>query len=230
MTSAPSNYVWWLAGRSAGLVALALITASVILGLVMAARLLPARMRKQAMRTHQQLALVGLGAIAAHGGLLAADPWLKAGAKGVLVPFAIGYRRAWVAMGVIGGYLAALLGLSFYARRRIGARTWRSLHRLTVVAYVLSLAHAIGAGTDAALPAVREAMLASALPILVLFVLRAQRSSRHVTPKGERPPRSLPAGAREPHEADAPAARLRPHRGAKPVPAGRLDVSPSQAR
>ena len=33
MTRAPANYIWWLAGRSAGMVALLLVTASVILGL-----------------------------------------------------------------------------------------------------------------------------------------------------------------------------------------------------
>jgi len=47
-----------------------------------------------------------------------------------------------------------------------------------VVVYVLSLAHALGAGTDASIPAVRYAMLASALPVLFLFALRLQRSGR----------------------------------------------------
>jgi hypothetical protein len=43
-----------------------------------------------------------------------------------------------------------LLGPSFYMRRRIGARRWRSLHRLTIVAWLLSVGHTLGAGTDAA--------------------------------------------------------------------------------
>ena len=68
------------------------------------------------------------------------------------MPFTIGYRPLWTSLGIIGGYLAAILGLSFYVRRRIGARLWRRLHRLTVVVYVLALVHALGAGTDASLP------------------------------------------------------------------------------
>jgi hypothetical protein len=40
--AAPANYVWWLAGRSAGMVALLLVAGSVILGLAMAARVIPA--------------------------------------------------------------------------------------------------------------------------------------------------------------------------------------------
>ncbi|MHB8242967.1 MAG: ferric reductase-like transmembrane domain-containing protein, partial [Solirubrobacteraceae bacterium] len=169
--AAPSNYVWWLAGRSAGMVAMLLVASSVVLGLGMAARVIPSRWRRDAMRVHQHLALLGLAAIGAHGLLLAADPWLKAGAKGILVPFAIGYRPLWTGLGILGGYLAVILGLSFYVRKRIGARLWRRMHRFTVVVYVLSLVHALGAGTDTSIPLVRYAMLASSLPVLFLFAL-----------------------------------------------------------
>jgi len=172
--SAPANYVWWLAGRSAGIVAMLLVTCSVILGLAMAARVVPSRRRRDAVRLHQHLALIALGAITAHDLLLAADPWLRAGVKGILVPFAIGYRPLWTGLGILGGYLAAILGLSFYVRRRIGARVWRRMHRFTVVVYVLALAHSLGSGTDASIPLVRDAMLASALPVLFLFALRLQ--------------------------------------------------------
>ncbi len=181
--AAPANYVWWLAGRSAGMVALLLVAASVILGLAMAARAIPPRRRGEAVRLHQHLALLSLGAIAAHGLFLLADPWLKAGVKGIVVPFTIGYRPLWTGLGILGGYLAAILGLSFYARRRIGARLWRRMHRFTVIVYVFGLAHALGSGTDASIPAVRYTMLASVLPVLFLFALRLQRSRRSVTPK-----------------------------------------------
>jgi sulfoxide reductase heme-binding subunit YedZ len=174
--AAPANYVWWLAGRSAGIVAMLVLALSVIIGLAMAARVVGPSYRRGAVRLHQHLALIALGAIAAHGLLLAADPWLKAGAKGILVPFALGYRPLWTGLGIIGGYLSAILALSFYVRRRIGARVWRRMHRFTVVAYALALAHTLGAGTDTSIPAVRVVMLASALPVLFLFALRVVRS------------------------------------------------------
>jgi sulfoxide reductase heme-binding subunit YedZ len=174
--AAPTNYIWWLAGRSAGMVAMLLVTCSVILGLSMAARVIPSKWRRDAIRLHEHLALISLGAIGAHGLLLAADPWLKTGAKGILVPFAMGYRPLCTGLGIIGGYLTAILALSFYARKRIGARLWRKMHRFTVVAYVLSLAHSLGSGTDTSIPAVRYTILASALPILFLFALRMLRS------------------------------------------------------
>ena len=42
-----------------------------------------------------------------------------------------------------------MLGLSYYARRWIGADRWRKLHRLTALAGLAGLVHALGEGTDA---------------------------------------------------------------------------------
>ena len=205
--TSPGNYVWWLAGRSAGMVAMLLIAGSVTIGLAMAAKAIPPRWRKDAVRLHRHIALIGLGAIAAHGALLAADPWLKAGAKGILIPFAIGYRPLWTGLGIIGGYLAFILGLSFYVRRKIGVRVWRRMHRFTVVVYVLSLGHALGAGTDTSIPAVRYAMLASALPILFLFALRLQRNGgRRSAPRSPATPVQAPTGRGTPSREAARAA------------------------
>jgi methionine sulfoxide reductase heme-binding subunit len=235
--AAPANYVWWLAGRSAGFVALALITCSVILGLAMAARAIPPRWRRDAVRLHQHLALLALGAIAAHGLLLAADPWLKAGLKGIAVPFAIGYRPLWTGLGIVAGYLATILALSFYVRRRIGVRLWRRMHRFTVVVYVLALGHSLGSGTDSSIPPVRDAMLASTLPVLFLFALRLQRSRDRTAasrPEGRaasRPHVDAPArdgvpGATPPR---SPAPGRQPSGRSRPAPIGQLEAHPSQA-
>ena len=197
MSASPSNYVWWLAGRSAGIVAMLLVTASVLLGLAMAAKLIPLRRRREAGKLHEHLALLSLGATAAHGALLAADPWLKAGWSGILVPFTIGYRPLWTGLGIVGGYLAAILGLSFYARRRIGARLWRRLHRLTVVVYVLALAHSLGSGTDASLAPVRYALLGTVVPVVVLFAMRLRPRRSTAKPSRERVPSAPVRGTLE---------------------------------
>ncbi len=131
----------------------------------------------------------GLIAIAVHGITLLGDPWLKPGLAGITVPFSMAYQPLFTGLGIIGGYLAALLGLSFYARRRIGARLWRKAHRLTVVVYALAVVHTIGAGTDASTPWMRWWLLATAPPIAVLFVIRlvgARRGAPGAPPAGVR--------------------------------------------
>lgn len=120
-----------------------------LVGLAMAARLIPTRARRTALALHEHAALAGLVAIAVHAITLLGDRWLDPGITGIAVPFTTGYRPAFTGLGIAAGYLAAPLGLSFYARRRIGARLWRRLHTLTLLVWALSVAHTLGAGSDA---------------------------------------------------------------------------------
>jgi sulfoxide reductase heme-binding subunit YedZ len=160
-------------------VALVLVTASVGLGLTMASKIVRRRgIAPRLARVHEQTALAGLVAITVHGATLLADPWLHPGVSGVLVPFTMGYRPLFTGLGVVAGYLAALLGLSFYARRRIGARLWRKLHRATVLVWALGVVHALGAGSDAGTPWLRGFVLATGVPIVVLFAIRMLRRPR----------------------------------------------------
>ena len=183
MTPAVHEHIWWLASRASGLVALGLITASVALGLLMSGKLMrkPGRARTL-VALHEQLALAGLLAIAVHGITLLGDAFLHPGLKGILIPGSIDYRPLWVGLGIGAGYLAAALGLSFYARRSIGPRLWRKAHRATIVVYVLSVLHTLGAGTDASTPWLRSAMVISGAPILFLLTLRMLPQR----PRGER--------------------------------------------
>lgn len=168
------QYLWWLVSNASGVVALLLISVSVLLGLTMSAKLLvKADVRRAAMRLHEHVAIAALAAIAVHGLALLGDPWLKPGWRGITVPFALSYRPAYTGLGIIGGYLGLLLGPSFYLRRRIGARRWRRLHRAIVVVWLLSAAHALGAGSDGAKLWLRAIVLAPVAPIVYLLIVRA---------------------------------------------------------
>ena len=172
----PADYSWWLASRSAGVVALILVTVSVGLGLTMASKLVRKRgVAPVLRRIHEQTALAGLVAIAVHGITLLGDPWLHPGIKGILVPFAMSYRSAFTGLGIIAGYLAAFLGLTFYLRRRIGAKLWRKMHRATVAVWALGVIHTLGAGTDGGSAWLREFVLATSIPIVTLFAVRMLR-------------------------------------------------------
>ena len=189
----PLEYGWWLASRASGIVALALISLSVMLGLAMAGRVSRnPRLRRTMIAVHEQAALAGLIAIAVHAITLLGDKWLDPGVAGILVPFRMDHAPLYTGLGIIGAYLAAALGLSFYFRRRIGARRWRSLHRATILVYVLAVIHTLGAGSDASTPWLRAQLILTGAPILFLFAMRV-----------------LPAPKREP----APAAVRRAAQG-----------------
>ncbi len=168
------EYGWWLASRASGIVALILIALSVAIGLAMAAK---AFRRPGLPRTliavHEHAALAALVAIAVHGITLLGDGFLRPGIAGIAVPFAMDHEPLFTGLGIIGGYLAAILGLTFYIRRRIGTRRWRNLHRLTPLVYVLGVVHTIGSGSDAGTAWMTAILIATGTPILYLGILRA---------------------------------------------------------
>ena len=169
----PTQQIWWLAARASGVVALVLVTLSVLLGLAMAGRVMrKPSWRRAAVAFHEQAAIVSLLAVAVHGLTLLGDHWLHPGVKGILVPFAMGYRPLFSGLGILAGYLSALLGLSFYARKRIGTKRWRFAHRFTIVAYVMSVVHTAGAGTDAGAAWLQGFMVLTGIPIVALTVRR----------------------------------------------------------
>jgi sulfoxide reductase heme-binding subunit YedZ len=168
------EYAWWLASRASGIVALILIAVSVAIGLAMAAKAFrKPGLPKLLIAVHEHAALAALVAIAVHGITLLGDHWLDPGILGITVPFVIDHEPVFTGLGIIGGYIAAILGLTFYVRRRIGTRRWRNLHRLTPVVYVLGVIHTLGSGSDAGTLWMTLILLATGTPILYLGILRA---------------------------------------------------------
>jgi sulfoxide reductase heme-binding subunit YedZ len=169
----PTHHLFWLGSRATGVVAIVLVAVSVGIGLAMSSRLvrvpgLPARMKA----AHEAVALTSLGAIAAHGLLLLGDSYLHPSVAEIALPFAMQGQPIWTGLGVIGGWLAAILGLSFYVRRWIGTKVWRWLHRWTLLVYVLGIAHTLGSGTDAGSAWLLAILAATALPIVFLATYR----------------------------------------------------------
>jgi sulfoxide reductase heme-binding subunit YedZ len=196
----PMDYAWWLASRASGLVALGLVALSVGIGLSMAGKAFrKPGLQRTLMAVHEHAALAGLVAIAVHGITLLGDSWLHPGPVGIAVPFAMDHEPLWTGLGIVAGYLAAALGLSFYFRRRIGVRRWRALHRATLLVYVLGVAHTLGAGTDAPTPWLQAMLVLTGAPILFLTVVRLLPA-----PAREPAPSAVRAGAAAP---GAPPAR-----------------------
>ncbi len=179
MKTTVASHAWWLASRASGLIALALITISVGLGLALSGRVTKKPGLPRILNAiHEQTALTALVAIAVHGLTLLGDPWLSPGPVGISIPFTMAYRPLWTGLGIVGGYMAAILGLSFYIRRRIGPRLWRKAHRFMIVVYGLAVAHTIGAGTDASTPWLRVWLYVTTPVIATLFVARLVSSIR----------------------------------------------------
>jgi sulfoxide reductase heme-binding subunit YedZ len=186
----PGQHLFWIASRSLGVVALVLAAVSVGLGLAMSGRFVKGAGPKARLKQlHEATALASLIAIAGHGFALLGDSYLHPGLSGIVIPFSMSYRSFWTGLGIASGYLAAVLGLTFYVRGRIGPRLWRQLHRWTLAVYVLGVVHAIGAGTDAGTLWLIAILVVTAAPLAVLTAVRWLPSDRA---RGGQPRRRIP--------------------------------------
>lgn len=144
-----SNPTFWILARASGLLAYALLTASVLAGIVLKARPFGRALRPAGVTDlHRFLALLGLAALALHGVTLVLDDAVEIAPTALVVPGLVPYRPLWTALGVLAGELMLLVYASFSLRKRIGNRAWRRLHWLTYVVFALATVHGLAAGSD----------------------------------------------------------------------------------
>jgi len=171
----PSPYLFWITSRAAGFAALVLASLAVSLGLLMSTKLIKGRTTE--LRTaHDTLALSTIVAIVVHGASLLADSYLHPSIADITIPFVSSYKTIWTSIGIVSGWSLALLGLSYYARRWVGAVRWRKLHRFTALAWLAGLVHALGEGTDAGQVWFLAMIALVATPALGLLLTRLARS------------------------------------------------------
>ncbi|MGH2884360.1 MAG: hypothetical protein ACRDPA_16975 [Solirubrobacteraceae bacterium] len=175
MTTALTPHLFWITSRAAGFAALVLASLAVSLGLLMSTKLLKGRTADLRV-AHDTLALATIVAIVVHGVSLLGDSFLHPSIADIAVPFVSTYKTFWTTLGIVGGWSLILLGLSYYARRWVGAVRWRKLHRFTALAWVAGLVHALGEGTDAGQLWFLAMVALVAVPALALLATRLARS------------------------------------------------------
>ena len=143
---------FWLLARASGLTAYALLTASVLAGLVLKSRPFRSLRPAAVTDTHRFLAVLGLGAIAVHGVTLLLDRTIHLTPLALLVPGASPYRPVAVGIGVLAAELMVVVYASFSLRKLIKPRNWRRLHWATYAIFAAATAHGLAAGTDTARP------------------------------------------------------------------------------
>jgi sulfoxide reductase heme-binding subunit YedZ len=170
----------WTTSRASGLAALLTVSLTIACGLLMALRVPALRRHAPELRAaHQALANATFALIGVHAISLLADPVLRPGLAGLLVPFAAPYRPLATALGQIAAYGILALGATFYVRRRIGTARWRRAHRLLPAFWLLAVAHGLLVGTDTTRP---WALAALAAPVAVAGTLVITRLAREETP------------------------------------------------
>lgn len=172
-----SSTLWYFA-RSAGIVAYLLLTASVLLGILLAGKARLTWPRFAVEDIHRQLAILTGLFIALHGATLALDTVVPIGVAQELVPFTSAYRPFAVGLGVTAMELVTAVGISNALKPRIPYRAWRKLHHLTLPAWLLAALHVVLAGTDAGDPWFAGIAAGSAAAVAIAAFARFARPAR----------------------------------------------------
>lgn len=141
--------IWWYLARSSGIVALALLVATVVWGVLLTTRVLRPRDRPAwLLDVHRWLGGTALVMTGLHLLGLMLDGYVEFGFADVLVPGASSYRPFAVAVGVLSMYVMLAIELTSYMRRWFSRRLWHGVHLLSYLLVWTAALHAGLAGTD----------------------------------------------------------------------------------
>ncbi|MEQ1785709.1 MAG: ferric reductase-like transmembrane domain-containing protein [Acidimicrobiales bacterium] len=182
----------WYAARSSGLVAWALVTASILWGLALSTRLIRRRgVPAWLLDLHRFLGTLSLVFVGVHLVALWADSYVRFTWTELFVPMASTFRPGAVAWGIAGTYLLVAVQVTSWLMKRLPRRFWHTVHLSTFALFVVSSVHGFQAGADRGALAVEWLALTGGTLVLflVLFRVLAPRRAR----RGARRP--IPAGA-----------------------------------
>jgi methionine sulfoxide reductase heme-binding subunit len=147
-TASPSAY-WYLA-RGTGAVALVLLTASVVLGVLGSLRFSAGpRWPRFAIDTlHRDVSLLVMVLLLAHIATSVLDSFASIILTDAVIPFAASYRPLWMGLGALSFDILLAVVLTSVIRRRVGYRAWRAVHWLAYASWPVAVLHGLGTGSD----------------------------------------------------------------------------------
>jgi methionine sulfoxide reductase heme-binding subunit len=141
--------VEWYVARASGIVAFALLTVTVILGLLLSGRMRLSEWPRFAVEdVHRFAGLLTGTFVSIHVFFLFIDAYMPFTLRQLLVPGAASYRPLGTALGVVGAELLLALAITNRYRKRLPYRFWRRAHYLNFAVWAFAVLHGLLAGTD----------------------------------------------------------------------------------
>ncbi|HEX4356609.1 MAG TPA: ferric reductase-like transmembrane domain-containing protein [Pseudonocardia sp.] len=170
----------WFASRATGLVALPLLTVSLVLGIVGAGRGVSERWpRFTVAALHRNIALTSVLFLAVHIATAIIDPYAGIGWLDAVLPFRSVYRPFWLGLGSVALDLMLAVLVTSLLRPRINLRLWRAVHWAGYACWPIAMTHGLGiGGKDSGLAWVLSLNVSCAAVVLVAVYCRL-RGDRH---------------------------------------------------
>lgn len=139
----------WYLSRATGVVALVLMTAVLVLGLLVVRNgKLTGLPRFAVTGLHRNLSLVAVAFVALHVVTAIADSYVSIPVTAVIVPLTSGYERLALSLGAVSLDLTLAVIITSLIRARLNAGTWRAVHLLAYASWPVAWLHSYTAATD----------------------------------------------------------------------------------
>jgi len=146
-----SQALWYLT-RGFGLVALVLLSLTMVMGLLQVVRFAqPGLPRFVIAGLHRNVSLLAMALLAVHILTAVVDSYVPIRLADVFVPFVSRYRPLWLGLGALSVDLLVAVAVTSLVRERLGHRAWRIIHWSAYACWPLAVAHGLGIGTDTGL-------------------------------------------------------------------------------
>ncbi len=150
IVAAGSAKTLWYLTRGSGVVALLLLTGSVLLGVASALSWHGKYWPRFAIGDlHRNLTLLSIVFVGLHVATTIADGFAPIGVTDAFVPFLSPYRPIWLGLGTVAFDLLLALVATSLLRTRVGPRLWRAVHWLAYASWPVAVLHSFGTGSDA---------------------------------------------------------------------------------
>jgi methionine sulfoxide reductase heme-binding subunit len=171
----PSAY-WYLA-RGTGVVALILLTASVVIGVLGSLRFSAGRWPRFAVDTlHRDVSMLVIVLLVLHIATSVLDGFAPIAVTDAVIPFVSSYRPLWLGLGALSFDILLALVITSVLRRRFGYRNWRAVHWLAYASWPVAVLHGLGTGSDTKLWWMLALTAACVAAVIVAVLVRISRA------------------------------------------------------
>jgi sulfoxide reductase heme-binding subunit YedZ len=189
-----NSHAMWYLTRGSGIVALILLTFSVLAGITTVSRWTSPRWPRFVVEgLHRNISLLSTVFVVVHIASSVLDSYVPLSWVNAIWPFGSAYKPLWVGLGALAVDLFIAVAVTSLIRVRLGQKIWRGVHWLAYGSWGLALLHGLGIGSDRHQPWMIAINVAAIAAVTVAVIWRTQVSPRRVS--GRLAPAANPQGA-----------------------------------
>lgn len=184
---------WWYLSRASGIVAWFLLTASVLVGILLPAKMFASQRPAWVTDLHRWLGGLTITFLMIHLVGLWADSYIEFDLAEFLIPMSTDWKPVPVALGVVAMWLVVAIHASSLIMKSIPRPVWRWIHLMSYPAFLLTSLHGTFAGTDAANPIYSYSSTAAVAALVfasIYRILSGRRKRVRSAPKAPTPQQS----------------------------------------